>query len=233
MVRLLRYDGCVGAPSLTFAFVDMSGYTALTEAHGDDSAADCATRFYDLSRLSLQGDARIVKRIGDAVMLVSSSARDAVATVMSLVAAADAEPEFPALRAGLDAGPAVERDGDYFGATVNLAARIGAHARAGEVLCGESVAQALAGDPSFRVVPLGSVALKNVGRAVPIHSVLAVEASPAAGVVDPVCRMKLPRPRVIVEHEGRVLHFCSDACADRFRASPETFLEPRAERPGR
>jgi class 3 adenylate cyclase/YHS domain-containing protein len=219
----VRYDPCVVGTSLTFAFVDMSGYTALTEAHGDDSAAECAARFYDLSRLALQGDTRIVKRIGDAVMLVSSSARDAVATVARLVAAAETEPDFPELRAGLDAGHAVERDGDYFGAVVNLAARIGAHARAGEVLCGESVARALEGDGSFRVVPLGSTTFKNVGRAVPIYSVLAREAPALSGVVDPVCRMKLARPRVTVEHGGRVFAFCSDACADRFRASPQDY----------
>lgn len=210
---------------MTFGFVDLSGYTALTEAHGDDSAADCAARFYELTRRALQGDARIVKRIGDAVMLVSSSTLDAVATVARLIAAAEAEPDFPALRAGLDAGHAVEREGDYFGATVNLAARIGAHARAGEVLCGESVARALEGAGSFRVVPLGAVTLKNVGRAVPIYSVLAAEPFAPAGPVDPVCRMKLASPRVTIEHRGRVFAFCSDACADRFRASPETFAD--------
>jgi class 3 adenylate cyclase/YHS domain-containing protein len=220
----------MASASLTFAFVDMSGYTALTEAHGDDSAAQCAARFYELSRLSLQGDTRIVKRIGDAVMLVSSSARDAVATVARLVAAAEAEPDFPALRAGLDAGHAVERDGDYFGATVNLAARIGAHARAGEVLCGESVARELEGDGHFRVVPLGSVAFKNVGRAVPIHSVLTMEIPASTGAVDPVCRMKIARPHVTIAREGRVFAFCSDACADRFRASPQVFvLSPSGE----
>src|SRR5258706_1425483 len=71
--------------------------------------------------------------------------------------------------------------------------------------------------------PLGSVTFKNVGRAVPIYSVLAADAPASLGAVDPVCRMKLARPRVTVDHRGRVFAFCSNACADRFRASPEAF----------
>jgi class 3 adenylate cyclase/YHS domain-containing protein len=213
----------VSGQQFTFAFVDLSGYTALTEAHGDDSAADAAARLYDLAARSLSGDTRVVKRIGDAVMLVSTDPRDAVRTVQGLMTSAESEANFPALRAGLEAGKAVERGADYFGATVNLAARIGAHARAGEVLCGEGVARALEGDGSVRVVLLGSVAFKNVRDPVSVFSILAPEAPLEAVIVDPVCRMKVARPRVTLEHEGRRFAFCSDACADRFRASPGSY----------
>jgi len=209
---------------LTFAFVDLAGYTALTEVHGDEDAANCAARFYALAQRSLCGDTRVVKRIGDAVMLVSSSAPACVDTVLRMFAEAEAEPGFPELRAGLFTGAAVELDGDFFGAAVNLAARIGAHERTGEVLCGAACARGVASDARVRAVPLGDVALKNVAHPVAIVSLLATGAPPSIGIVDPVCRMRVGSARVTIEHEGVSYSFCSDACADRFRASPSAFI---------
>jgi len=210
--------------AFTFAFVDLAGYTALTEVHGDEDAADCAARFYALAQRSLCGDTRVVKRIGDAVMLVSSSAPACVDTVLRMFAEAEAEPGFPELRAGLFTGAAVERDGDFFGAAVNLAARIGAHARTGEVLCGDTCARAIATDARVRAVPLGEVTLKNVAHPVAIVSLLATGAPPSLGIVDPVCRMRVASARVTIVHEGVSYSFCSDACADRFRTSPAAFI---------
>lgn len=210
----------------TFAFVDLAGYTALTEQHGDMDAADCAARFYELAGRALAGDTRIVKRIGDAVMFVSSDVSSCVTTVFALLRATDGEPHFPALRAGIEQGLAVERNGDYFGATVNLAARIGAHARSGEVLCGASAAKAIAGSTDVRSVPLGAVRLKNVFQPVDVWSLVGVEPAHATtGPVDPVCRMRVAVPMVFVEHQGRRLAFCSNACAERFRASPDAFTD--------
>lgn len=54
-----------------FLFADISSFTALTEAHGDDRAADCAARFYELAQQSLAGNARLVKKIGNAVMITA------------------------------------------------------------------------------------------------------------------------------------------------------------------
>lgn len=211
--------------TLVFAFIDLAGYTALTEAHGDDGAADCAQRFYRIARSSLTGGTRIVKRIGDAVMLVGADVPMCAESVMKLFAAADAEPGFPALRAGIYAGPAVEQDGDFFGATVNLAARAAAHARAGETLCGASVAESLKNRTSTRVVSLGSVALKNVSHAVELFSVLPAAERRHDAAVDPVCRMAIAVPRVELTHEGRTYYFCSDACAERFQATPNLFVQ--------
>lgn len=208
---------------LTFAFVDLAGYTALTDVHGDEDAANCAARFYEMARCALQGDTRVVKRIGDAVMLVSASCGDCVASVLKLFGDAGSVAEFPGLRAGIFCGQAVERDGDYFGAAVNLAARISAHARADEVLCGESVAAAVANDAELRVLPLGAVAFKNVAHPVAVFSIKQKEAPPSLGLVDPVCKMRIAEPRVTLVHGSCTYSFCSDACAERFREAPESF----------
>ena len=68
-------------------FADLAGYTALTEAHGDDGAADVALRFFDLAASLLPGDARIVKTIGDAVMIVASEAPTGLDVGLSLLRA--------------------------------------------------------------------------------------------------------------------------------------------------
>lgn len=209
--------------TVAIAFIDMAGYTALTEAHGDEDAAHCANRFYELAGRSLTGDTKIVKRIGDAVMVVGSDASAVVGSTLRLFAEGERLAAFPGLRAGVHAGPAVEQGGDYFGATVNVAARIGAHARTGEILCGPTVAAALAGDTDVRVAPLGAVTFKNVSHPVDVYSILPL-APVESGPIDPVCRMHVGRARVTIAHAGHTYAFCSDACAERFRASPDTFL---------
>ncbi len=214
-------------PVRTFAFVDMAGYTALTEQHGDIDAADCAQRFYAMAESTLRDDARIVKRIGDAVMLTSQVPAPCVLSIFAMLARASAEPQFLGLRAGLSAGPAVERGGDYFGGAVNLAARIGAHARAGEVLCNEIVAVAATKENLCRVVLLGEVALKNIAHPVGVWSLLANATTTAtpADAIDPVCRMHVRTPTVSLRFDGITFAFCSDACADRFRLEPSAFLD--------
>ena len=103
-------------------FADLAGFTALTEAHGDEDAVAVTFRFTALGNDVLVGTTRIVKTIGDAIMFTADSIGDAVDTGLALLTVVDAEPSFPGVRIGIHAGEMVERDGDVFGATVNLAA---------------------------------------------------------------------------------------------------------------
>ena len=119
----------------TFLFADIAGYTALTEAHGDADAAELAVAFSrELSAIARDRDGEVVKTIGDAVMVRHSDPAHAVE--LGLTAAHDviAGHGFPAVRVGMHRGPAVSHDGDWFGATVNLAARVAGLAAGGEVL---------------------------------------------------------------------------------------------------
>jgi len=213
-----------GAPAeLTFAFVDLAGYTALTEAHGDQSAADVAAAFYALADGALAGGTHVVKHIGDAVMLVAARTADCAETVLAMFDRAQEVPGFPALRAGLCAGTATERGGDYFGATVNVAARVASHARPGEVLCGASVARAAADDEALVVTPLGSVALKNVVEPVALFRLGRAGVAGGLSRVDPVCRMRLGPEPVTLDLEGTRYYFCSVSCAERFRTRPRAY----------
>jgi adenylate cyclase len=143
------------------AFIDLSGFTGLTGARGDEEAARLAVRLSDLvqeSTASRRG--RAVKTLGDGVMLHFREPSDAVSTALDLV---DAIPQagLPPARVGIASGPVVFREGDYFGRAVNMASRITDYARANEVLVSEAVAEP--GEPGASAFEdLGMVELKGI-----------------------------------------------------------------------
>jgi len=189
----------------TILFADLSGFTALTEAHGDRSATDIALRFYDMARSTLRRGAVLVKTIGDAVMIVCDDVKVGASIALDLHELVDAAPGFPMLRAGLNSGPVVEARGDVFGSTVNLAARVAAHARSGQTLCTEREARWLR-DVDFVVVRLvGTAAMKNVLHEVVLYEVRRDELAEEI-CVDPVCRMRLTPEAAIghIRHEGAI-----------------------------
>jgi adenylate cyclase len=105
-------------------FADLSGFAALTEAQGDSVAADVATRFADLARASVVRDARLLKTLGDGVLIVATDIAAARATATRLRDLVRRDPALPPVRSGICDGAVVWRDGDVFGATVNRAARL-------------------------------------------------------------------------------------------------------------
>ncbi len=211
--------------SLAVLFADLSGFTALTETHGDRDASDIAERFYALAQESLTGDARLVKTIGDAVMIVAADPATAIGTALKLAASVEAEPGFPAVRVGVHLGPCIERRGDYFGATVNLAARVAAYARSDQVLCTESVAEAIRPLNIAVIHPAGTGHFKNVSNAVPLFEIEGLERRAAHSDIDPVCRMRLDPERAPARlpYGDRVYHFCSFNCAQKFARTPEVY----------
>ena len=122
------------SPAGTFVFADLAGFTALTARWGDDLAAQVAIALTDAARrLASEHGGRLVKSMGDRVMLRAAAPADGVRLGIALAQHA------PALRArvGIHAGPAVEHAGDFYGLAVNLAARLCAQAAPGEVLVSE------------------------------------------------------------------------------------------------
>ena len=144
------------------AFVDLSGYTALTVGIGDEDAVQMATSLHSLALDSArEHEGRVVKLLGDGVVLRYPSPRSAVASVIGLMAAVRAA-GLPPAHAGIAAGPIVTRDGDVYGHTVNLASRIASHAPAGELL----VPAELAATNGLDYDDLGEAALKGVSEPV-------------------------------------------------------------------
>ena len=123
-------DASVGA----VLFADLSGFDVLTHAYGDEAAADAATRFAVLARSSLAPEARLLKTLGDGVLIVAPDLTSARATAHCLRELVRRDPTHLPVRVGICAGTVVWRDGDVFGATVNRAARLAAAAGKWEIL---------------------------------------------------------------------------------------------------
>lgn len=206
-----------------FLFADLAGFTAITEAHGDEEATRLVDDFRQLVERHLSSSMRLVKINGDAAMIVSKDAPAALELALSLVAAAELLPGRPAIRIGMHSGGAVERDGDYWGHAVNVAARVAAQARPCEVLLTEDVFRQLgAGAADGRLRDQGSVTLRNVTDPVRLFSVT----HDAQLVTDPVCRMRLPPDDGIatIRHQGEVYVFCSMRCAHAFTERPQAYV---------
>ena len=203
--------------------VDLAGYTALTETHGDEHAADLAVHFADLALASLGAGDRLVKPIGDAVLLASATLDAGLDLVDRLLRACAQLDGFPLARAGLHNGSAVERGGDMFGTAVNLAARVAGQAAGGQVLATTQVAEA-ARRRGLATIALGPVDLRNVASAIDLFEIdLGLERP--TGSTDPVCRMWIDHSRAAgqLRHGDRVYWFCSLTCVARFSGDPSAF----------
>jgi adenylate cyclase len=149
-------------------FLDLTGYTRLTQERGDEAAAQVATRLATLVRRSSQEHGGTpVKWLGDGVMFYFREPKDAVLASLEMVEAVGRQ-GLPPAHVGIHAGPVVFQEGDYFGRTVNLAARIGDYARPGEVLVSQEVVDAAEGGP-VAFTEVGPVELKGVPGTLRLH----------------------------------------------------------------
>jgi adenylate cyclase len=150
----------LGRLRAAIAFADLAGYTRLTEEAGEEQALDVVERFVEAVEHTLPDDARVIKTIGDAVMIVCS---DPAALVDWAVGFQALQSERPLPRIGVHYGAALYRDGDYYGHAVNLASRVGARAAGGEVLVTRPVADAAGRHLAFDRI--GEVKLKGFSEA--------------------------------------------------------------------
>jgi len=143
------------------SFLDITGYTRLTEERGDAAAADLAedlTRM--VQRISVRHGGEPVKRLGDGVMLHFPEPGSGVLAALEMVEGV-AEAGLPPAHVGVHAGPVLFQDGDYYGRTVNVASRIADYARPGEVLVSQAVLDA-SDQPEIDYIEVGPVELKGV-----------------------------------------------------------------------
>jgi adenylate cyclase len=136
-----------GAREQAVAFADLVGFTRLGEEIAPEDLGSVAERLFSITREVVEPPVRLVKTIGDAVLLTAAQPDALVRTALSLVEASDAastEPDaaFPQIRVGMAYGPTVARAGDVFGSAVNLASRVTTLARAGSVLATREVRDA-------------------------------------------------------------------------------------------
>jgi adenylate cyclase len=152
----------------TFLFADLVGFTAFTERHGDDAAADVAERFAGTATgLAAEHGARLVKCLGDAVLLRVDEAAEALRLGLRLSRGADALP----VHVGVHTGRAVARGADWYGSTVNLAARVADAAATGELLATAATVEHAGRVPGLALEHRGARAFKNVAAGTELYAV--------------------------------------------------------------
>lgn len=150
-------------------FLDITGYTRLTQERGDEAAAELATELSRLvQRTSVQHGGKPVKWLGDGVMFFFRDPGPGVVAALDMVEGV-AGAGLPPAHVGLHAGPVVYQEGDYYGQTVNVASRIAEYARPGEVVVSQAVVDASEG-ASASFTEIGPVELKGVAGAMNLHA---------------------------------------------------------------
>jgi adenylate cyclase len=150
----------LGRLRVTIAFADLAGYTRLTEEQGEEEAVSAVERFVEAVEHTLPEDARIIKTIGDEVMIVSP---DAASLVDWAVGFQQLMTDRPRPRIGMHAGEALYRDGDYYGRSVNIASRVAARSAGGEVLVTRPLVESAGSHLEFERI--GEVKLKGFRQA--------------------------------------------------------------------
>jgi len=224
---MTEHDAATASVNATFLFADIAGFTALTEAHGDEEAAALVADFCAAIRGELPASGGTqVKTIGDAVMLTIPDPAAAILLGLRITHELMRGHGAPAVRVGLHHGPAIERAGDYFGSAVNLAARVSAEASGGEVLVTGHTAALAPQLDGVLYEPRGRRVLRNIREPVELFAaVRAGESTQGRLPCDPVCRMAVDPERAAgrLTYEDTAYFFCSLACAAAFAAHPERF----------
>jgi adenylate cyclase len=170
--RVLEETGFVDERRVVYpgvAFVDLTGFTRLSEERGDQAAAAVSLQLGELAReTASRHDGRVVKLLGDGVLLRLPDARRAVDATLELVRRLPGA-DLPSGHAGIHSGPLIEREGDVFGRSVNLAARVSDVAPAGQVYVTAAVADAIGGS-THRLEPVAPANLQGIGE-VPLFRV--------------------------------------------------------------
>src|ERR1700722_4287024 len=159
-----------GRMRVVIAFADLAGYTRLTEERGDEEAVGVVERFVEAVQQTLPIDARVIKTLGDEVMVIGADALALTQWAVDFQVALS--PDVPAPRIGIHTGEALYRDGDYYGRDVNQAARVVARAAGGEVLVTRQVVDAASGvdtargTSGLRFELIGEIGLKGFSEPV-------------------------------------------------------------------
>ncbi|MBW3665775.1 MAG: YHS domain-containing protein [Actinobacteria bacterium] len=216
-------DGLARLP-VAVLFADLASFTPLTEAMGDEVAARILDRFSHIVRqVASDHRGRVLKQIGDEFMVAFPSADAAVRCGLDLMRSIAGESEFPGIRMGAHAGPALYREGDYLGSTVNIAARVAAEADRGQFLTTSAVRHA-ADVPEARWQSVAGRILRGLSEPVDLFEVSSPDAL-AERPVDPVCGMHVDplEAEASARFSGGEFLFCSTSCFQSFADRPERY----------
>lgn len=210
-----------------FAFIDLSGFTALTESQGDERAVNVLTTFRGVVReICSRRGVRIAKWLGDGAMLVSVEPTPLLGAMLELQRSVGAAGLPTAVRCGVSTGEVILLEGDdYIGHAVNVAARLCDMAPGGVVLAVEALADDL---PRWgAVLDVEDLAIRGLERTMPI---VRLGLRPVEGPADPdpVCGIPLTKDlaeETALDLFGQEVWFCSDSCRDTWERRPKPVIE--------
>jgi adenylate cyclase len=211
----------------TFCFVDIAGYTALTDSHGEVAAADLIDDFSELIRSSIKPPGQIQELIGDCAFLIFPDPFYAIDALSDLYKVIANRESFPVVRTGLHHGSALLRENRFFGSTVNLTSRVTAQAKGGQVLGTKPVVDFFSqvGSSDIKVEYHGLVSLKNFPQPVDLYEIL-LSGFTHEYAIDPVCKMQVDKRQAVGElhFNGNKYWFCSLSCVERFSKEPASYV---------
>jgi class 3 adenylate cyclase/YHS domain-containing protein len=204
--------------SASIAFIDLAGFSATTDVFGDQPAIEMLELFEAIVYKALGDQHAPVKWIGDEVMLAFNDCETALRVLGALLPLCRAEPRLPLTRTGVHHGNVICRGGDFFGSTVNIAARITSIATPGQLLATRPIAE-IAMTSGISVRELGETMLRSVANPMALY---AIEVAPTvdASWIDPVCKMHAPY-KGYKKTSGP--WFCSQRCADAYQRNPAVY----------
>lgn len=200
---------------MAILMADLSGYTALTETHGSFAAANLIDKYIRIVENCLIGDCKLHERVGDEVMIVSSSPDYLVVTALLILSNTSTEENFLQVHGGLHYGKVLQRANSYFGSAINLTSRIAAKANAGRVLCSDEFVNALSDKSVFTLISKGNQVFKNINKENEIFE-LGIEEKKSF-YIDPICRMLILESQHAIQHptdDGQ--YFCSSDCHELY-----------------
>jgi class 3 adenylate cyclase len=209
----------------SFLIADLAGYTSLTEAHGDISAANLVSRYIEIVKESLNENTNLIERIGDEVLITSGNPKSILETAINIFNKTEKEPNFPSIHVGLHAGKIIERSGRYFGNTLNLTSRICSYSRAGQILCSHEFLKLVRNRGKYDFLKLGDIRFKNVTKSIAVYEII-IESSRKNLSIDPICKMQvdIDNPPAKIPYKDKTYFFCSYKCSKKFINNPEDFI---------
>jgi len=209
--------------NIAILIADLSGYTALTEAHGSVAAADLIDKYIGIVTNCLVGDSQIHERTGDEIMIVSSSPDFLLATALMIETKTSNEENFLQVHGGLHYGKVLKRGDSYFGSALNLTSRIAAKANAGTYWCSDEFVNALSDKSVFTLTSKGNHLFKNISEEKEVFE-LCHEARHTF-YIDPVCRMLILDPKNAIPHPNDGdQYFCSSDCLEIYRTKYQSSM---------
>lgn len=204
--------------NLAILIADLSGYTALTEAHGPFTAADMIDKYVAIVKESLVGETQLHQCIGDEVLIVSSSPDSMISTAIMLMKRSCTERNFLQIHGGLHYGKTLKRNNNYFGSTINLTSRIAAKATKGAFWCSDQFVNSLSDKDGFIFQSKGKHQFKNVSEEHEVLELVIENSDPF--FVDPVCRMLVNKKETAIQHpDEESIFFCSHDCLNIYKKS--------------